>query len=1015
MMTPSRIRSAAGAANYYGKDDYYVTGEAGAPGIEWGGRGSAALGLSGLATTQDFHAILGGRNPDPGGPELGAAAKAKNHPGWDFTFTVPKSVSLAIVAAERADPDLAERLRRHVLAANKTMMDYLEANHAVTRVRGEGGEIREVQTGNLVYGSVLHRTTRGGDPHFHVHNPTANATRNPETGAWGALETRHIYKWQQVASQVGARDLQARLMAEGFNLDRRGELKWEIAAADPKLLTAFSTRTAEIDRADGALAAARNVEKLTPAQRDMIQKQTRKDKQPLERDALGEAWHTRASTLGIQPLSDLLQRGDGPGRDVTSTLKGEMNARLQAIARAFREMTGQNRQTDAFAPERGARDHDPEARRLMSFGVKLVEAGSAVNSKHLALLHSMRAAPAGVTYARLDAALGRLEADGHVVAADKSMVGGITTRRTLDAENAIVAAVKTGQGATPPILPDWATGRALDRSEIGRSLNDGQSMAVEGFFTSQDRYRAVPGFAGVGKTFAFSVVREIADAHGQRVHGLSSFNTHVQEFRNGAGLPAQTIASWLQAVEPAVHAGGERLEGARLRWRGTHLIIDEASTVTNESGYRIVGAVDALGIASVTISGDRGQTGGPGGGNVFKAVLDRGIQQYPITTILRQRHAAEPFREGVRDLAEGRLREGMARLAPYIHALGRDATDLDLARRAVELWAEKRAEGQDTVLITATNRMRALQSRLARDVLKVDGVLGISDETRERLSHKHMTKPEQFSAASYDLGDILVFNGAFAGRGPVKGERGVVIGIDLENNLLKLEAAGRASRYVDLNREHARGTARFSTYALGTHEVAQGERLVWEARFRDRGYERGGEFTVAQKGARAWTIVHADGRTEKLQASDPALNFTSHAYAMTTERAQGKTIAAPIATMTSREGQAVAETKNYVNWSRLTQSAALVTDDAPRVLRMLAQNDGQKPVALDHVRDAWQAIKERSGGQGSRSPEPADRQPERELALERRSDPLLPGKWIDRQNGPANALGQPAGKGGLSR
>ena len=74
---------------------------------------------------------------------------------------------------------------------------------------------------------------------------------------------------------------------------------------------------------------------------------------------------------------------------------------------------------------------------------------------------------------------------------------------------------------------------------------------------------------------------------------------------------------------------------------------------------------------------------------------------------------------------------------------------------------------------------------------------------------------------------------------------------------------------------------------------------------------------------------------------------------MTTERAQGKTIEAPIATLETRAGQAVAETKNYVNWSRLTRVSEMVTDDAPRVLRMLAENDGQKSVALDHVRALW--------------------------------------------------------------
>jgi hypothetical protein len=78
---------------------------------------------------------------------------------------------------------------------------------------------------------------------------------------------------------------------------------------------------------------------------------------------------------------------------------------------------------------------------------------------------------------------------------------------------------------------------------------------------------------------------------------------------------------------------------------------------------------------------------------------------------------------------------------------------------------------------------------------------------------------------------------------------------------------------------------------------------------------------------------------------------------MTTERAQGRSIEAPIATLESSAGRAVAETKNYVNWSRLTRIGQMVTDDAPRVLRMLAENDGQKPVALDHIRELWNAAR----------------------------------------------------------
>lgn len=959
MMTPSRIGNAGGAASYYGRDDYYVTGEAGAPGIEWGGQGAAALGLSGLASTDDFRAVLEGRNPDPDGPALtSASGKEKHHAGWDFTFTVPKSVSLAIVAAERADPALAERLQSAVLSANTAMMKYLEDNHAVTRVRGEGGAIREVQTGNLVYASVLHRTTRGGDPHFHVHNPTANATRNPETGQWGALETRHMYKWQKVASQVGARELQAALMKEGFNIERHGELKWEIAGANPKLLTEFSQRSTEIEAGAQKLSAERGGE-ITLHQRNMVQKQTRKNKEAHDRDALAEAWQSRAAALGGPPLDSLLERGGGPGRDVTPTLVGRMSPMLQQITTKFRELTGGNLKTDAFDRTRGGRaDPDQEARRLMSFGVKVVEEQHAAASKHLAFSHALQAAPAGVTYDRLERAMDRLRQDGHVRVADAKWRDGITTERMVRTERAILSAVENGKGAMPALMDKAAVEKAILTTSVGAQLTETQYAAVAGLWTSQDKYRAIPGFAGVGKTFAFQAVREMAEARGQRVHGLSTVNRHVQEFRSGSGIEAQTIASWLTSVERAERRGGDALASERAKWSGVHLIIDEASTVTNESAWRLTRAVDVMGVASVTIAGDKGQTGGPGAGNVFKAVLDRGIQQFPITEIQRQRDAAPHLREGVRDLAEGRLREGMAKLAPNVHEVGREAADVDLARRAVELWTEHRKAGHQSVLIVPTHKMRALQSSLARRTLQEEMALGADNQTRERLSAKHMTKAEKFNAASYAPGDILVSSSAFGGAGPSRGDRATVVGIDLQNNLLKTTSGTGRTATVDLNKAHARQgkDPGFSVYTLGTHEVATGEQLVWEARFKDRGYEPGAAFTVLSKGERAWTIQHQDGRKEKISANDPALGFTSYGYAVTYERAQGMTIEAPVHTLPTNAGQAVAETKNYVGWSRLTKTADLVTDDVPRLMLMLAQNDGQKAVALDHVRELWDKI-----------------------------------------------------------
>ena len=112
MLSVSTIGSSSGAASYYGKDDYYVTGEADGPGLVWGGKGSAALGLNGKAEPKDFKEILDGSHPvfvdvKPEGSPSQPANEPKHKPGWDLTFSAPKSVSLAILVGGDKRLDIA--------------------------------------------------------------------------------------------------------------------------------------------------------------------------------------------------------------------------------------------------------------------------------------------------------------------------------------------------------------------------------------------------------------------------------------------------------------------------------------------------------------------------------------------------------------------------------------------------------------------------------------------------------------------------------------------------------------------------------------------------------------------------------------------------------------------------------------------------------------------------------------------------------------------------------------------
>lgn len=964
MMTPSRISSASGAAGYYAKDDYYIEGEAGAPNLEWGGKAAADLGLEGRVSAEDLRSVLDGKNPDPDGPALTASEnKAKHHAGWDFTFAVPKSVTLLVLAAEKHDPALADRLKEHIMGANQAAMGYLEENHAITRVRDKEGGVREVLTGNLLYGSVMHVTTRGGDPHIHVHNPIANATKNPETGQYGALETRQMYRWIQNTSLVAARDLQDRLMSEGFSVERKGTLAWEVAGSSEKLVAEFSSRSQEIKAAAEGLEAERGVE-ATAGQRTMLQKQTRKAKGEIVREALQAEWAERAEKADPGAMMrQLAARSVERGRDVTETVLGAMSTGVSRIRQVVRDLRGENERIDHYTVT--VRDRDKEAQQLVTLGLKSAEEREAVFSKHLVMQKALMASSAGMTYERLKASFDRLVAAGAIKDADQKVVGAVTTERTLQREQEIIGAMEAGKGRAPALISRQDLNIALDpvtiKENTGMTLTGGQIAGAAMMLGSRDRYAVVEGFAGVGKSTSLRVTNDIAERNGFKLYGIASQHRFADEIRK-TGVVARTVESFLRGAEAKLNAGGEEADRLKRDFSKTILIVDEASTLTNDTMLRLTRVAERLEIPAVRFLGDRGQLGGPGAGNPFKAIIDRGAERAEMGEILRQRHAPDHLRDAVQHMAHGRFKEGLAKLAPNILEVGKDGDNAAVAQKVVEAYLDQR-QARDTQIVVATNAMRGLVSVQLREHLKSSGELGAREHDVARLYEKKLTRAEHLDARSYALGDKVVDHKGFQGVGTPRNMVETVIGIDQVNNLLKVRAEKGGERLIDLNAEADRKSPSFASFTERAHPIAAGEKMVWEARFGDRGYERGGAFTVLAVDSRSVTIRHEGegklaGKTETLSSRDEALRFSGYGYAMTADRAQGATFDGVVFELTSKVGEAANMARLYVQASRLSQDARMVTDDLARVSQLILQQDGQKPVALDHLRAAAEALKQ---------------------------------------------------------
>src|SRR6266851_3633923 len=125
MLRITQQDSAAGAKRYYASADYYSEGQEIIG--SWGGEGAHLLGLEGRVDKEAFERLCDNLDPRDG-KQLTVRTRSERTVGYDFTFSVPKSVS--VLYALSGDQDIMSAFRG---AVDETMRE-MEAEMK-TRVR----------------------------------------------------------------------------------------------------------------------------------------------------------------------------------------------------------------------------------------------------------------------------------------------------------------------------------------------------------------------------------------------------------------------------------------------------------------------------------------------------------------------------------------------------------------------------------------------------------------------------------------------------------------------------------------------------------------------------------------------------------------------------------------------------------------------------------------------------------------------------------------------------------------
>ena len=236
MLRITQISSSIGHKGYYSAADYYSEGQELVG--QWRGEGAKRLGFSGEVQKDAWDALCDNRNPATG-EALTARQKRNRRVGYDFTFDVPKSVS--VLYSLTKDERILDAFRASVDETMRGMEAEIKA-----RVR-KSGRNEDRTTGNMVWGEFVHFTSRPVDgrfpsPHMHAHCFVFNATWDKEEQRWKAAQFAGLKRDAPYFEAMFHSRLAGRLGQLGLRVERT-KTGWDLAGVPESVLRKFSRRT----------------------------------------------------------------------------------------------------------------------------------------------------------------------------------------------------------------------------------------------------------------------------------------------------------------------------------------------------------------------------------------------------------------------------------------------------------------------------------------------------------------------------------------------------------------------------------------------------------------------------------------------------------------------------------------------------------------------------------------------------------------------------------------------------
>jgi conjugative relaxase-like TrwC/TraI family protein len=903
MITVKALQSSSSASDYYKSADYYTKDDSIDSVSYWQGLGAQNLGLKGEVDKGKFKELLDGKIGDV---QLGRKTKdgIEHKPGWDLTFSAPKSVSLlALIGGDK-------RLMIAFKSANDKAIAYIEKNHAITRLYKDG-KLEYVNKQNLTVASFLQTTSRELDPQLHVHNAVLNMTHDgveSEPGKWRSLESHPFYEYQKLFGLIARSFLAKEVCELGYEIEvdaKKGT--FEIKGVAAHIIKAFSKRREQILKEAKLLgvAGAKAMERL-----NLI---TRKLKSLVSREAIIENWNKEAVELDFNHQA-IIEKSKTNIKDKTSDQKdNEDNKYLSAkytvdiCAQSLFEMEAVCKRDDVFS----------KSLSLSLGNCTTQDINHAIDDaiKDKKFFRSMMSEYNGMT--------GEL----------------LTTKECFRKEQYILKLMKQGQGSIRAIANEKLINKVVQPLLDNKSLNKGQEATIRHITTSSDQVLAVQGYAGTGKTTMLKPVTQIMQNAGYKLTLLGAYNSTAQNLEKELNMPAQTLSSFLYQTQKEIE------KNSNYKARDSVLILDEASQVNANDMADLLTLVRKTGSRLVLV-GDKAQIGAVEWGKPFNLMIKHGIKYSEMKEIVRQKDPN--LKEAVLAIIDKDFNKSLEFLRKdAVENKDRSSLVGSLIR---DYFAQGNTDRASSLIVIPDNDTRDRVMLAVRDnLIKMKEVAENGALKTPIYDRAGLNRAEKSDARFYQEGQIVEFGKAYKSLNVSDKEKLMVIATNPEKGQVILGRLNSDNVTVNKkkpkilwNPDKVAGSAKYGVevYDIKKRDFNLGDKIIWTNTIKKEGLKNGDRGEIIDKAKNSLLIKFDNGHLKWVN-TDALKNF-DYAYAVTAHIAQGMTYDKAFVIAQSYRVNLVNQQSFYVSITRARYKSKLYTDDIDKLSAALVERTGEK-------------------------------------------------------------------------